>query len=219
MYPSPHVGDVTGATVWEEIAGRARLPHGQLSVRGSQLTGSSGEPVSLAGVSLFWSQWMPQFYTAECVRFFADSFGATLVRAALGVQSELGLTGGPTSGYLCDRREAEKVFRVADAAIQCGIYVILDFHSHHAHTQVDAACAFFSTAAQRYAGYENVIYEIYNERALLLLDPSTASPVLNPSALRLVAPSRSRYARPSRRLLAAGRWLLAAGCWLLAAGR
>uniref|UniRef100_A0A7S4QEF9 Glycoside hydrolase family 5 domain-containing protein n=1 Tax=Alexandrium monilatum TaxID=311494 RepID=A0A7S4QEF9_9DINO len=131
-------------------------PRGRLAVRCGRLTGADGRPVSLAGVSLFWSQWMGHLYSAEVVAHLAKDFGATLVRAALGVHE--------SSGYLHDpETESSKVFRVVDAAIQHGMYAIIDWHSHEAHTQLDEAAAFFSLAAKRYTGCANVIYELWNE--------------------------------------------------------
>eukprot|EP00931_Biecheleriopsis_adriatica_P015091 TRINITY_DN11739_c0_g1_i1.p1 TRINITY_DN11739_c0_g1~~TRINITY_DN11739_c0_g1_i1.p1 ORF type:complete len:411 (-),score=39.43 TRINITY_DN11739_c0_g1_i1:9-1241(-) len=131
-------------------------PYGRLTVRNGCLTGTDGQKVSLAGVSFFWSQWMGQFFTAECVRYFADTFKATLVRAPLGVHKD--------SGYLHDREtEKTKVYQVVDAAIQRGLYVIIDWHSHEAHKQIEEAAEFFRSAAQKYGSCDNVIYEIWNE--------------------------------------------------------
>jgi len=99
---------------------------------------------------------MGQFFTAECVRYFADTFKATLARAPLGVHKD--------SGYLHDREtEKTKVYQVVDAAIQTGLYVIIDWHSHEAHKQIEEAAEFFRSAAQKYGSCDNVIYEIWNE--------------------------------------------------------
>lgn len=131
-------------------------PHGRLSVRDGQLCGADGRPAVLAGVSFFWSQWMGHLYTAECTRFLADDFGAILVRAALGVHESSGFLHAPAT-------ERDKVYRVVDAAIAHGLYVIIDWHDHTAHLHTQEAAAFFRDAAQRYAGCPNVIYEIWNE--------------------------------------------------------
>tara|TARA_A100001011_G_scaffold28341_1_gene27528 strand:+ start:397 stop:1110 length:714 start_codon:yes stop_codon:yes gene_type:complete len=67
-------------------------------------------------------------------------------------------------GYL-DNKTANKdrVKIIIDAAIQEGIYVIVDWHSHHAEDYVDEAIIFFEEIASLYGDNDNVIYEIYNE--------------------------------------------------------
>ncbi|MFN3402477.1 MAG: glycoside hydrolase family 5 protein [Cytophagaceae bacterium] len=129
--------------------------YGQLSVQGNYIIGQYGDTVQLRGMSLFWSQWMSQFYDRDCIRHLADKWKCTVVRAAMGV--EMG-------GYLENRTgEKEKVMTVVDAAIKQGIYVIIDYHSHEAHENPEPAKKFFAEMAKKYGHYPNVIYEIYNE--------------------------------------------------------
>ena len=78
-------------------------------------------------------------------------------RAALGVHNgDLGYQQQPAT-------EKAKVKRVIEAAIANDIYVLIDWHDHHAEDHVDDAVAFFSEMAQTYGSHPHVIYEIYNE--------------------------------------------------------
>lgn len=108
--------------------------YGQLSVKGNYIVGQYGDTVQLRGMSLFWSQWMSQYYNPYVVKFLKDKWKSTVIRAAMGV--EMG-------GYADSRAsEREKVMTIVDAAIRNGIYVIIDYHSHEAHTSPDMAKKF-----------------------------------------------------------------------------
>lgn len=129
--------------------------HGRLSVRGASIVDEHGEPVSFAGMSLFWSQWKGGFWNARCIDWLVRDWHATIIRAAMGV--EMG-------GYLeHPAREQAKVERVVDACIADGVYVIIDWHDHHAGDHTAAAVRFFTAMARRYHDRPNVIYEIFNE--------------------------------------------------------
>ena len=133
--------------------------HGALSVSGTQIVDESGSPVSFAGSSLFWSNMgfgAEEFYNENVVDWIQQDWNSTIVRAAMGVD-EYG-------GYLSDPAGNEnRVTTVVDAAIANGMYVIIDWHSHHAEDYRDDAIDFFREMAQRYGDTPNVIYEIYNE--------------------------------------------------------
>jgi endoglucanase len=127
--------------------------HGQLSVRGNQIVDQSGAPVTLRGMSLFWSQWAPQYYNADAIGWLRDDWDISVVRAAIAV---------PAGGYLqYPERETAKAEAVIDAAIALGIYVIVDWHSHQ--PEPEAASRFFEHIAERYGDTPNVIYETWNE--------------------------------------------------------
>lgn len=129
--------------------------HGQLRTQGAYIVNSSGEPVQLFGMSLFWSQWMGKYYSSETVAWLKNDWKCSVVRVAMGVEH---------GGYLSNpETEKQKVFTVVDAAIREGIYVIVDWHDHHAEKHQDAAVRFFSELAEKYGDKPNVIYEIYNE--------------------------------------------------------
>lgn len=128
--------------------------NGQLKVKGKYLLNEKNEQVVLRGVSYGWHNWWPRFYNEESVKWLADDFNCTVVRAAMGV--------GPRGSYL-DRKEwsIEKIEAVIEGAIENGIYVIIDWHSHTLFEK--EAVEFFSEMAEKYGKYPHVIYEIFNE--------------------------------------------------------
>uniref|UniRef100_A0A914CKY1 Glycoside hydrolase family 5 domain-containing protein n=1 Tax=Acrobeloides nanus TaxID=290746 RepID=A0A914CKY1_9BILA len=101
------------------------VPYGRLAVSEKGIvSAATGQPVQLRGMSLFWSQWMGQFYNADTVQALKCSWNTNVVRAAMGVEQD---------GYLSNpERELQKVFSVVDAAIANGMYVIVDWHDHNA---------------------------------------------------------------------------------------
>ena len=127
--------------------------HGALAVEGGRVVDSSRRPVVLRGMSLFWSQWQPQFYNQDVVRWLKDDWNITVIRAAVAVDHD---------GYLDHpERETAKAEAVIDAAIAEGLYVVVDWHAHEPHPE--EAVAFFTRIAEKYGDYPNLIYEIYNE--------------------------------------------------------
>lgn len=129
--------------------------YGQLSVKGKYIVSEHGDTVQLRGMSFFWSQWQGSYYNASAVKWLRDDWKCTVVRAAMGVEN---------GGYMDNPfDEKDKVMRVVKAAIDLGMYVIIDYHSHLAHTNPEWAKKFFADMAQRFGKYPNVLYEIYNE--------------------------------------------------------
>jgi len=141
------------------IAGSIVEQHGQLSVKGKHIVNDSGEAVSLSGPSFFWSNsgWgAERYYNAKVVRYLKTDWNATLIRAAIGVEGPGGYIEDPTSNL----RRAKALI---DAAIDEGLYIIVDWHSHHAEAHPEKAIAFFAQIATLYGDKPNIIYEIYNE--------------------------------------------------------
>lgn len=128
--------------------------HGRLKVVGTQLRGEHGKPVVLRGMSFGWHNWWPRFYNKDAVAWLASDWKCNVVRAAMGIE--------PDKGYLKDPKDSkEKIEAVVNGAIDAGIYVIIDWHSHN--IQSEEAKAFFIEMARKYGRYPNVIYEIFNE--------------------------------------------------------
>ncbi|MCA5005156.1 glycoside hydrolase family 5 protein [Sphingobacterium bovistauri] len=128
--------------------------NGRLSVQGTKLVNQKGEEIMLRGVSLSWHNWWPRFYNKETIGWLNKDWNCNLVRAAIGVEPDGALLKNPEFAY-------EKLYTVIDAAIQNGMYVIVDWHSHHIYT--DDAMTFFSKVATKYKNVPNILYEIYNE--------------------------------------------------------
>lgn len=127
--------------------------HGQLRVEGSRILDQRGEPVMLRGMSLFWSQWQPQYYNPSAIRWLRDDWNINVIRAAIAVDQ---------GGYLANpEREMKKAETVIEAAIALGIYVIVDWHAHQPEPR--AAAEFFGRVARKYGQHPNLIYETWNE--------------------------------------------------------
>lgn len=128
--------------------------HGQLKVSGTRLVDQQGKTIALKGVSLGWHNWWPRFYNQKTINWLNEDWNCQLVRAAIGV--------GVDNDYIHNPAFAlERLYVVVDAAISNGMYVIIDWHSHH--IQLAEAKEFFQTVASKYKDYPNIIYEIYNE--------------------------------------------------------
>ncbi len=154
--------------------------NGLLRAEGNRIVGTHGEPVAVAGMSHFWSQWEGEFYAAETVDWLVKDWKVTLARAALGVHDgELGYQQQPAA-------EIAKVRTVINAAIANDIYVLIDWHDHHAEDNVEDAVAFFSQMARLYGEQPHVIYEIYNEPLKV-----SWSKVVKPYAERVIAAIRA----------------------------
>lgn len=148
--PTPTPLPDSSTTVTNAVA-----QYGQLRVQGNRVVDKDGKPVQLRGMSLFWSQWIGKYYTPQTVKWLKDDWRCTVVRAAMAIDSD---------GYLKNpEAEKQKVITVVDAAIEQGLYVIIDWHDHEAEKHTEQANIFFAEMAQRYGDEPNVIYEIYNE--------------------------------------------------------
>ena len=129
-----------------------------LSVSGNKVL-AGGQQASFAGNSMFWSNngWGgDKFYNASAVAWLKKDWKSYIVRAAMGVEE--------SGGYLQDPAgNKAKVKAMVDAAIANDMYVIIDWHTHHAEQYQPQAIAFFQEMARTYGNNPHVIYEIYNE--------------------------------------------------------
>ena len=129
--------------------------HGQLKVQGNQIVDKNGMPVRFDGMALFWSQWQPQYWNAQCVKWLADDWKCSIIRASMAIED---------GGFLANPQgEIDKVKRVIEGALANGLYVVVDWHDHNASSHTDAAKSFFADIAKTYGDKPNIIYETFNE--------------------------------------------------------
>jgi len=156
--------------------------NGLLQVSGNQIINKNGAPVSLAGNSFFWSNdnWGGErFYNPEIVEWLKTDWNTTIIRASMGVED--------SGGYLDNKTgNKDRIKIIVEAAIEQGLYVIIDWHSHHAEDNTEEAVLFFEEMASMYGHHDNIIYEIYNEP----LDVSW-SDTIKPYAVSVIQAIRS----------------------------
>jgi endoglucanase len=127
----------------------------QLHVDKTKIVDKNGNPVTLRGMSLYWSQWKGQFYNYDCIKWLRDDWKCSIVRAAMAVES---------GGYLTNPSvEMSKIKTVIEACIDLGIYVLVDWHDNNAQNHLTESIGFFEEIARQYGTTPNVIYEIFNE--------------------------------------------------------
>lgn len=135
--------------------------HGALSVKNGRLTDAHGNAVQLRGVSTHGLAWYPQYVSAAAFRTLRG-WGCSVVRLAMYTE-EYG-------GYCVSGTDREALKKLLDQGVRCaaeaGLYVILDWHilsDGDPNEHLAEAKAFFSEMARKYAGFDNVLYEICNE--------------------------------------------------------
>uniref|UniRef100_A0A914EJN7 Glycoside hydrolase family 5 domain-containing protein n=1 Tax=Acrobeloides nanus TaxID=290746 RepID=A0A914EJN7_9BILA len=133
----------------------ANPPYGQLKITGTHVTNSSGSPVQLRGMSLYFSMWQSQFWNWDTVMRLRYGWNANIVRAPMGITN---------GGYLDNPEYNYGLMKaVIEAAINQGIYVIVDWHEEFAFQHYTQAIQFFTNISATYGNYPHIIYEIYNE--------------------------------------------------------
>ncbi|MEL6184869.1 MAG: glycoside hydrolase family 5 protein, partial [Myxococcota bacterium] len=163
--------------------------HGALSITGGHVVDQSGQPWSVAGPSFFWGNagWgdgapaePSDYFNPDVLRYVQSEWNAAIVRIPMGAETP--------GGYIEDEDGRwARIVAAADAAIDEGMYVIVDWHSHHAEDHPEAAVAFFERVARQYGGIPNLIYEIYNEP----LQDTDWSTVIKPYAERVIGAIRA----------------------------
>lgn len=140
--------------------------HGRLKIQNHKVVDSSGTPIQIAGMSIYWStfgsgtsgSWGANaFFNSNVVATLANDWKSTLVRAPAGVMS------GSSQAVYNYPQTMNLVKQVVDAAIANDIYVIVDWHSENSEPKQSDAVTFFTEMVQAYPKTPNIIWEIWNE--------------------------------------------------------
>lgn len=132
--------------------------YGELKKSGNKIIGArTKEATQVRGMSLYWTLWSGEnFYNRQAIDALVSQWKCEIVRAAMGVNEAGGYAHNPGD-------QQAYVETVIDAAIANDIYVIVDFHTHHAEDYQTQAINFFRAIAQKYGKNDHVIFEVYNE--------------------------------------------------------
>ena len=122
---------------------------------------AAGKEVQLRGMSMFWSvaDVGADFYNETTINNLVKDLKIEVIRLAIGTEENWGV-----GGFLVDPDAQRKMIKESVmAAVKNDIYVIIDWHSHTATDQLEGATQFFEEMAQEYGGFNNVIFELFNE--------------------------------------------------------
>ncbi|MCM1497623.1 MAG: cellulase family glycosylhydrolase [Clostridium sp.] len=144
----------------DDALGTPVANHGALSVKGTDVVDKNGKLFQLKGVSTHGINWFPEYVNKQAFSSLAG-YGANAVRLAMYTADNSGYCSGG------NREELEK--RIDEGVAACtelGLYVIIDWHilsDGDPNQYSEEAKNFFDKMAGKYAGHDNVIYEICNE--------------------------------------------------------
>lgn len=134
---------------------------GALQVNGTQLTDENGAAVQLRGISTHGLAWFPGYVNEDCFRQFREEWNVNVMRLAMYTAESGGYCSGGDQNAL-----KELIHNGVSYATSLDMYVIIDWHilsDGNPNTYKDKAKEFFAEMAEKYAGYNNVLYEICNE--------------------------------------------------------
>jgi endoglucanase len=157
--------------------------HGKLSIIDTHIINEKGEVVSFAGNSLFWSNDYYKghsFYTKEVLAWLQKDWKSNIIRIPVAADPDI------HDSYIYNPiPNQEKLYTIVDAALELGLYVIIDWHTQKAELNEKEAIRFFEEVARKYGHYPNIIYEIYNEPLKISWDD-----VIKPYAENVIAAIR-----------------------------
>lgn len=147
-----------------EMSGKTpRERYGALQVKGNRLTDQNGNQVQLKGISTHALSWYPQYVNEDFFRQMRDEWKVEVVRLAMYTAEHNGYCVGDESNK---QTLKNVVSEGVNHATNLGMYVIIDWHilsDSNPLQYKEEAKKFFAEMAERYQGYDNVIYEICNE--------------------------------------------------------
>lgn len=139
--------------------------HGRLKVTGAKLVDKNGKPVQLQGISSHGINWDvgEPFVNEAALKTLRNKWSVNCFRVSLYTEDYNGycVTGSEARAQLL-----ETIDEAVTAATKLGIYVIIDWHVLNDATPKKyqkQAKKFFRKVSKKYAGYNNVLYEICNE--------------------------------------------------------
>ncbi|MDE5803767.1 MAG: cellulase family glycosylhydrolase [Lachnospiraceae bacterium] len=134
---------------------------GALQVNGTQLTDENGAAVQLKGISTHGLAWFPDYVNEDCFKQFREEWNVNVIRLAMYTAEYGGYCSGGDQKALKELVQNGVAYATAN-----DMYVIIDWHilsDNNPNTYKDKAKEFFAEMAEKYAGYNNVLYEICNE--------------------------------------------------------
>lgn len=146
--------------------------NGALAVSGTKLVSSkTGKPVQLRGISTHGINWDVGYpYISEkAFKTLRDSYGVNAIRLAMYTTEYYGYCDKGSAGEsqaVVQSTLKERIDSGVAAATKLGMYVIIDWHvlnDQNPNKYKAEAKKFFKEMSKKYAGYDNVIYEICNE--------------------------------------------------------
>lgn len=147
-------------TAEKDMSGTPLENHGALSVKGTDIVDKDGKVFQLKGVSTHGINWFPDYVNKDAFTSLAG-YGVNAIRLAMYTADYNGYCSGG------NQEELEKLIDTGvTACSDLGLYVIIDWHilnDNDPNQNKEAAMTFFETMSKKYAGNDNVIYEICNE--------------------------------------------------------
>ena len=137
--------------------------HGSLSISGTQLVDKNGATFVMRGISTHGLSWFPDYVNYDLFKQMRDEWNVNVVRFAMYTAEYNGYCTG-------DWNNRETLKKLIDDGVkyanELGLYVIIDWHilsDSNPNNYKNESLEFFREMSAKYAGYQNVIYEICNE--------------------------------------------------------
>lgn len=146
--------------------------NGALKVSGSKLVSQkNGKQVMLRGVSthgINWDVGYP-YISKAAFKTLRDDYGVNAIRLAMYTTEYYGYCDKGSAGEsqsTVQKTLKARIHTGVTAATELGMYVIIDWHilnDKNPNKYKKQAKSFFEEMSKKYAGYDNVLYEICNE--------------------------------------------------------